>query len=51
MRVAWWDWQEAKVRAHIDQLSSPDVATFIAQHDPAGVTEDCPACQHSAAGR
>jgi hypothetical protein len=44
LRIRWWDWTEAKVRAHIDQLASPAIIDFIARHDPNGPLDLCPAC-------
>jgi virginiamycin A acetyltransferase len=44
LRIRWWDWPEAKVRAHIDQLGSPTVLDFIARHDPNGPLDLCPVC-------
>lgn len=35
LRIAWWDWPEAKVRAHRAEIDSPDVQGFIEKHDPA----------------
>jgi acetyltransferase-like isoleucine patch superfamily enzyme len=35
LRIRWWDWPDEKVRAHRDEINSPDVAGFIARHDPA----------------
>lgn len=34
LRIRWWDWPEAKIRASLGQLLSGDVAGFIAAHDP-----------------
>lgn len=34
LRISWWDWPREKVEAHVDELESPDVAGFIARHDP-----------------
>jgi acetyltransferase-like isoleucine patch superfamily enzyme len=47
LRIRWWDWSDDKVVAHVDQLSSVDVNTFVASHDPAGVTLDCVACRRA----
>jgi acetyltransferase-like isoleucine patch superfamily enzyme len=33
-RIAWWNWPPEEVLAAADQLCSPDVATFIRNHDP-----------------
>lgn len=33
--IAWWDWPEDKVRQHIPQLLSGDIAGFVAEHLPA----------------
>lgn len=33
-RIAWWDWPIEKVLEHVEELSSPDLAAFIARHDP-----------------
>lgn len=30
-RIAWWDWPEAKVKAHLDDFYLP-IATFIQKH-------------------
>jgi acetyltransferase-like isoleucine patch superfamily enzyme len=35
LRIRWWDWPIEKVLAHVDELQSPDLAGFIARHDPA----------------
>jgi acetyltransferase-like isoleucine patch superfamily enzyme len=50
-RIRWWDWTEAKVRAHIDQLASPAVIDFIARHDPNGPLDPCPACSMNSVRR
>lgn len=34
-RIAWWDWPDAKVRAHVDELLGDDVQAFIDAHDVA----------------
>ena len=34
LRISWWDWSTEKVAAYVDELQSPDVAGFIARHDP-----------------
>jgi acetyltransferase-like isoleucine patch superfamily enzyme len=34
LRIAWWDWSKAKVRAHAGQIHSPEVAEFVRKHDP-----------------
>lgn len=34
LRIRWWDWPHDKVLAHVDQLNAPDVAGFVADHDP-----------------
>jgi hypothetical protein len=34
LRIRWWDWPVEKVIEHIDELESPDLAGFIAKHDP-----------------
>jgi acetyltransferase-like isoleucine patch superfamily enzyme len=34
LRIRWWDWPEEKVIEYVDSLSNPDVAAFVAQHDP-----------------
>lgn len=45
LRICWWDWPVEKVSAHTKQIHSPDVADFVARHDPA-LTErmPCPDC-------
>jgi hypothetical protein len=44
-RARWWEWSEAKVRAHVDQLASPAVADFLERHDPWGPHKPCAACE------
>ena len=34
LRIRWWDWSDAKVHAHHDQIHSPNVEEFVALHDP-----------------
>jgi acetyltransferase-like isoleucine patch superfamily enzyme len=34
LRIAWWDWPADKVKRHRAEIDSPDVAGFIARHDP-----------------
>ncbi len=34
LRIAWWDWPDDKVIEHGHEINSPDVAAFIARHDP-----------------
>ena len=36
LAIRWWDWPEAKVKAHLAELMGPDVAAFAAAHAPAG---------------
>jgi virginiamycin A acetyltransferase len=45
LRIRWWDWSEAKVAAHADQLGSPELKLFLVRHDPSGPGEQCPDCQ------
>jgi acetyltransferase-like isoleucine patch superfamily enzyme len=45
LRIRWWDWTEANVQAHIDQLASPAILDFVARHDPNGPLAMCPACE------
>jgi len=35
LRIRWWDWPDEKVKALRHEIDSPDVAGFIARHDPA----------------
>lgn len=35
LRIRWWDWSEETVRERADDLSTEDVAGFIARHAPA----------------
>jgi acetyltransferase-like isoleucine patch superfamily enzyme len=35
LRIKWWDWPDEKVRELRHEINSPDVAAFIARHDPA----------------
>ncbi|MHB1987441.1 MAG: CatB-related O-acetyltransferase [Acidimicrobiales bacterium] len=44
LRISWWNWNHPKVLAHVDQLSTTDVANFVALHDQALTTTECPAC-------
>lgn len=45
LRIAWWDWTHEKVKRHVEQLACPDVAGFIARHDPDSAhREPCPQC-------
>jgi acetyltransferase-like isoleucine patch superfamily enzyme len=34
LRIRWWDWPDEKIRQHRSEIDSPDVAGFIARHDP-----------------
>ncbi|HEV7193732.1 MAG TPA: CatB-related O-acetyltransferase [Jatrophihabitantaceae bacterium] len=34
LRIAWWDWPEEKVSRLRHEIDSPDVAGFVARHDP-----------------
>jgi acetyltransferase-like isoleucine patch superfamily enzyme len=34
LRIAWWDWPREKVERLRHEIDSPDVAGFIARHDP-----------------
>jgi hypothetical protein len=34
LRISWWNWPAEKVADHVDELESPDLAGFIARHDP-----------------
>jgi len=33
LRIRWWDWPDDKVQAHLDEINSPDIASFIRRHD------------------
>lgn len=44
LRIRWWDWSDEKVAAHGDQIHSPEVAAFVAGHDPALGDPSCPVC-------
>ncbi|MDQ2724134.1 MAG: hypothetical protein M3Y36_01345 [Actinomycetota bacterium] len=33
LRIRWWDWTEAEVKARYRELCSPDVAGFVRRHD------------------
>jgi acetyltransferase-like isoleucine patch superfamily enzyme len=35
LRIRWWDWPADKIWQHRAEIDSPDVAGFIARHDPA----------------
>lgn len=45
LRIAWWDWPNEKVAQHGDQIHSPNVAEFVADHDPALGSPSCTLCQ------
>ena len=34
LRIKWWDWPPEKVAEHRHEIDSPDVAGFVARHDP-----------------
>jgi acetyltransferase-like isoleucine patch superfamily enzyme len=34
LRIRWWDWPEEKIARLRPEIDSPDVAGFIARHDP-----------------
>jgi hypothetical protein len=34
LRISWWDWPAEKVARLRHEIDSPDVAGFIARHDP-----------------
>ena len=34
LRIQWWDWPDAKVRAEAPSLMSRDLSAFITRHDP-----------------
>jgi acetyltransferase-like isoleucine patch superfamily enzyme len=44
LRIQWWNWTESKIRAHVEQLASPEVAAFVSGHDPAGPRTTCAGC-------
>lgn len=44
LRIRWWDWSTEKVAAHKAQINSPEVADFVAGHDPALGAPSCPIC-------
>ena len=35
LRVAWWDWEESRLRAHLRLLMSTDIEAFLAQAERA----------------
>jgi len=43
-RIRWWDWSDAKVAAHADQIHSPEVEAFVKGHDPDLGPPVCPIC-------
>lgn len=47
LRIAWWDWSVEEVARHKDQIHSPDVAGFVARHDPDLGPPSCELCQPS----
>jgi carbonic anhydrase/acetyltransferase-like protein (isoleucine patch superfamily) len=44
LRIKWWDWPEAKIAAHKDQIFVPDAAGFVERHDPALGAPSCSLC-------
>jgi hypothetical protein len=36
IRLAWWDWDHARLRAALDDFRSLDAAGFLARHEGAG---------------
>lgn len=47
LRIAWWDWSTDLVAQHQDQINSPDVAGFVARHDPDLGDPSCETCRTS----
>ncbi len=45
LRIRWWDWPVEVVTMHRDQLSQPDVAGFVAEHDPDLGPPTCSLCR------
>lgn len=45
LRISWWDWSTDKVARHSDQINSPDVAGFVARHDPQLGEPSCESCR------
>jgi acetyltransferase-like isoleucine patch superfamily enzyme len=45
LRIKWWDWPVEKVAAHDSQINGPDVAGFVAGHDPALGDPSCELCR------
>lgn len=48
LRIRWWDWPVEQVTAHADQIHSPDVAGFVARHDPDVAGRSCEVCEQLA---
>ena len=51
LRIKWWDWADAKVAAHRDQISSPEVKEFVAGHDPELGEPSCEVCRSASRRR
>ena len=45
LRIRWWDWPDATVAAHKSQINSPEVAAFVAAHDPELGPPSCEVCR------
>jgi len=45
LRIRWWDWSDAKVRAHAELIHSSNTEAFIQGHDPALGAPSCELCQ------
>jgi hypothetical protein len=48
LRIKWWDWSNAKVAVHRDQISSPNVKEFVEGHDPELGDPSCEVCRSGA---
>jgi acetyltransferase-like isoleucine patch superfamily enzyme len=40
LESAWWDWEPARIRAHLEQLLSPDVDAFLHAGQPTAGAPD-----------
>lgn len=44
LRIEWWNWSTEKVAAHAEIIHSPQVAEFVAAHDPSSQGRACAIC-------
>jgi hypothetical protein len=34
LRIRWWDWDDAAILEHVDDLTSTDLDAFTRRYDP-----------------